>query len=81
MVEFVVALALSLLLASSIAGQRGVTNGEWRRTGGDGGSTRYSALDQISAANVRNLRIAWTWRGDNSGSGPEFKNETTPADG
>ena len=46
--------------------------------GGDDGSTRYSPLDQINAQNVKNLKIAWTWRGDNFGSGPEIKNETTP---
>ena len=28
--------------------------------------------------NVRNLKIAWIWRGDNFGSQPEYKNETTP---
>jgi quinoprotein glucose dehydrogenase len=65
-------------LATGIAGQQGAPSGEWRRIGGDAGSTRYSALDQITAQNVKGLRIAWTWRGDNFGSGPEFKNETTP---
>ena len=74
---------LLLLLAAGAQSQRGATNGEWRRIGGDAGSTRYSPLDQITAQNVRDLRIAWTWHGDNFGSGPEFKNETTPimADG
>jgi quinoprotein glucose dehydrogenase len=32
---------------------------EWRYFGGDKGFTRYSALDQINRANVRNLRIVW----------------------
>src|SRR6476619_4392399 len=74
---------LLLVLATGIESQRGAANGEWRRIGGDAGSTRYSPLDQITAQNVRDLKIAWTWRGDNFGSGPEFKNETTPimADG
>ena len=52
--------------------------GEWRRTGGDQGNTRYSPLDQINAGNVKDLKIAWVWRGDNFGSQPEYKNETTP---
>jgi quinoprotein glucose dehydrogenase len=73
-----VVLLASLLLAVAIAAQQGAANGEWRRTGGDAGSTRYSPLDQITAQNVRNLRIAWTWRGDNYGSAPELKSETTP---
>ena len=74
---------LLLLLAAGTDSQRSAVTGEWRRIGGDAGSTRYSPLDQITAQNVRDLRIAWTWHGDNFGSGPEFKNETTPimADG
>jgi quinoprotein glucose dehydrogenase len=72
------AVAGALTLAISVAAQQGAANGEWRRTGGDAGSTRYSPLDQITAQNVRNLRIAWTWRGDNYGSAPELKSETTP---
>ena len=69
---------LPLVLAAAIAAQQGAANGEWRRIGGDAGSTRYSPLDQITAQNVSNLRIAWTWRGDNYGSAPELKSETTP---
>lgn len=71
--------AVVLLWVGVVAGQQGApTTGEWRRTGGDGGNTRYSPLDQINAQNVQNLEIAWTWKGDNFGSGPEIKNETTP---
>ena len=32
---------------------------EWRDIGGDKGSTRYSPIDQITAANVHTLTIAW----------------------
>src|SRR3954470_8019570 len=69
---------LLLLLAAGAESQRSAGNGEWRRIGGDAGSTRYSPLDQITRQNVANLKLAWTWRGDNFGSGPEFKSETTP---
>ncbi|MGH8258526.1 MAG: PQQ-binding-like beta-propeller repeat protein, partial [Steroidobacteraceae bacterium] len=41
----------------------------WRRTGDDGG---FSPLKQIDRANVRRLRVAWTW------SLPNGPNETTP---
>ena len=34
-------------------------SGEWRWHGGDSGSTRYSALDQITRNNVSQLRVAW----------------------
>lgn len=73
-----VLLGCALLLTAAVGAQQGTANGEWRRIGGDGGSTRYSPLDQIDPQNVSNLKIAWTWRGDNFGGGPEVKNETTP---
>ena len=40
--------------------QRGGSN-EWRFYGGDAGSSIYSPLDQINAANVGQLREAWRW--------------------
>ena len=70
--------ALGLLVTVVVSGQQKIPQGEWRRAGSDGGNTRYSPLDQINADNVRNLKIAWTWRSDNYGSQPEIKNETTP---
>ena len=45
--------------------------------GGEEGSTRYSPLDQINRDNVKDLKIAWTWKSDNFGT-PEFKSESTP---
>jgi lanthanide-dependent methanol dehydrogenase len=35
--------------------------GEWRVPAGDDASSRYSDLDQITAANVKNLHAAWTF--------------------
>jgi len=75
---FVILTVLSLLASTAATQQGGAPNGEWPRIGGDGGSTRYSPLSQIDASNVKNLRIAWTWRSDGFGSAPEYKNETTP---
>ena len=37
------------------AAQHGAEDGDWRYWGGDSGSTRYSALDQINKENVGNL--------------------------
>ena len=34
----------------------------WPRSQGDGGARRYSALTQITKANVRELAVAWTYR-------------------
>ena len=43
-------------------GQAGATNGEWRSYGADVGNTRYSPLDQINAANFKNLEVAWRFK-------------------
>jgi quinoprotein glucose dehydrogenase len=52
---------------------------EWRAYGAVEGSTRYSPLDQINRDNVKNLKVAWTWRFDNFGTATETLNtETTP---
>src|SRR5262245_3658403 len=61
-------------------GQRGSTGKEWRAYRGEPGSTGYSALDQITRDNVKNLQVAWTWKFDNfgSGAGETVATETTP---
>lgn len=55
------AVLAGLLLAGTAFAQGGAKRGEWRFYGGDSGSTKYSALDQINRANVKDLRVAWTW--------------------
>ena len=52
------AACLLLWTAATAAGQSGAKNGEWRTYGGDLGSTRYSPLDQINAANFNKLEVA-----------------------
>ena len=66
-----------LLCAIPLIAQSGAKGGEWRSFGGEEASTRYSPLDQINRNNVKDLKIAWTWKSDNFGS-TEFKNESTP---
>ena len=58
--------------------QQGAANGEWRFYGGDAGSTKYSPLDQINAANVKQLEIAWRWKAENFGPQPDYNWEVTP---
>ncbi len=70
-------LTLALLWALPSIAQYGAKNGQWRSYGGELGSTRYSALDQINRDNVKDLKIAWAWKSDNFGS-REFRSETTP---
>jgi quinoprotein glucose dehydrogenase len=67
-----------LAAVSSALAQRGAPNGEWPTYGGDLGHTRYSALDQINAANFNNLDVAWRFKADNLGPNREFNLQSTP---
>ena len=55
-------LLASVVSAPSALAQTGALNGEWRSYGGDDGSTKYAALDQIDAGNVDQLQVAWQWQ-------------------
>jgi glucose dehydrogenase len=46
--------------SAAVQGQQGAHAGAWPTYGGDAGSTKYSALDQIRADNVQRVRTAWT---------------------
>ncbi len=59
LVLFVVSTAATAALAFA---QRPSSAGEWPSYGGTNWSQKYSPLDQITAANVRGLAIAWTWQ-------------------
>ena len=61
-----------------VHGQAGAKNGEWPTYGGDLGHTRYSPLDQITAANFSKLEIAWRFKTESLGPRPEFNLESTP---
>ena len=61
-----------------VEGQTGTARGEWRTYGGDLGHTRYSPLDQITAANFSTLEIAWRFKTDNLGPRPEYNFQSTP---
>ena len=64
--------------SSTLSAQYGAQNGEWRFYGGDGGDTKYAALDQINRDNVKDLQVAWRWKAENSSSRPDFNLEATP---
>jgi quinoprotein glucose dehydrogenase len=82
------ALACSPLLpgpgptGGALAAQSGAVS-EWRYWGGDAGSTRFSALDQIHPGNAGELEVAWRWTSANFGPDPETYYRATPlyADG
>src|SRR5258706_3175127 len=52
--------------------------GEWRSYGGDLGSNRYAALDQINRDNFNRLEVAWRFKTDSYGPRPEINFEGTP---
>ncbi len=73
------ALFLALTLASTMAkAQYGAMDGEWPTYGGDLGSTRYAALNQINATNFSELEVAWRFKTDNLGPRPEYRFQSTP---
>ena len=63
--------ALLLAFTASVAGCSGTDAGEfltWRVAGGDPGTTRYSALLEITPANVGELEVAWVHRSGSPGN-------------
>jgi quinoprotein glucose dehydrogenase len=71
---FILLVAIVVWTFPGIA-QQGARTGEWRSYSAEGGSTRYSPLDQINRDNFKNLQVAWSWKFDNFGGGTS---ETTP---
>ena len=74
---------LAILALPSMASTQGVRplttqRGDWPSYTGDTRGSRYSPLDQITAANFSTLEIAWRFKTDSLGPRPEFKLEGTP---
>src|SRR6266478_3907037 len=69
---------LTLWATTPATSQARPQNVEWRSYGADLANTRYSPLDQINAANFKNLEVAWRFKTDNLGPRPEFNLESTP---
>ncbi|AHG88641.1 Pyrrolo-quinoline quinone repeat-containing protein [Gemmatirosa kalamazoonensis] len=74
------ALTFLLVAAPSVAAAqqpaRGNPPGEWRYWAADAWSTRYSPLDQITAANFDSLKVAWQWNAGPYGEDEYYR--TTP---
>ncbi|OFW02172.1 MAG: hypothetical protein A3I61_06745 [Acidobacteria bacterium RIFCSPLOWO2_02_FULL_68_18] len=69
---------LGSFMAPATYAQRGAVSGQWPSAGGDNGQTRYAPLDQIARDNVKDLRLAWTFRMDNFSSPAEARSQTSP---
>ena len=75
--------SLSVMMALSgeatlVSAQSGAVDGQWRTYGGDLGSTRYAALDQIDGDNFSELEVAWRFSAVSFGPSPDFNYQTTP---
>ena len=64
--------------AALVSAQSGATDGQWPTYGGDLGSTRYAALDQIDGDNFNELEVAWRFSAVSFGPFPDFNYQTTP---
>ncbi|MBM3769517.1 MAG: pyrroloquinoline quinone-dependent dehydrogenase, partial [Acidobacteria bacterium] len=51
---------------------------EWNHYGGDAAATRYSLSKQITPANVKKLRVAWTHKTGDASQRPATNIEATP---
>jgi glucose dehydrogenase len=71
---------MALVAAAQVVGAQNPRPpvGEWHYIGGDVRQTRYSGLDEITAANFQSLQVAWTWRGDNFGPSADPLFRATP---
>jgi quinoprotein glucose dehydrogenase len=77
--RLVILLALGVTpLALGARQSAAVPPGEWHYIGGDVSHTRYSPLDEITAANFSKLEVAWVWRGDNFGPSADPIFRATP---
>jgi quinoprotein glucose dehydrogenase len=56
-------------------------SGDWPIYGGTTDNTRYSTLDQISPANVKQLKVAWTYDTHDAFQGSEFQPNPIVIDG
>ena len=58
--------------------QAHLPDSEWPTYGADLASTRYAALDQITAENFEDLEVAWRFKTDSLGPRPEYYYQSTP---
>ena len=74
------AAALSSLLALGASGAR-AQNADWPVYGGNTDHTHYTTLGQISPANVKRLKVAWTFDTKDAFTGSEMQTNPIVIDG
>ena len=73
-----VVVALLTAPAVTVRAQTGAPGTAWPSYGGDLGHTRHAPLSQITAANFKDLEVAWRFKTDNLGPRPEYTFQSTP---
>jgi quinoprotein glucose dehydrogenase len=63
------ATCLLAIASTAVASAAGAGDTEWPSYGNDAGGSRYAEVDQITAANVGGLQVAWTYRTGDFGAG------------
>src|SRR5690348_5826423 len=74
------AFVAAALVAAAFAPARGQT-ANWPVYGGSDDHTHYSTLDQISPANVKQLKVAWTYDTRDAFDGSEMQTNPVIVDG
>ena len=70
-----------VFLAAAGAAARAQSNVDWPVYGGSDDHTHYTTLGQITPANVRRLRVAWTYETHDEFPGSEMQNNPVVIDG
>ena len=70
--------AFAQLNGTAVVRKAGAGTVNWPTYNADLAGSRYLPLDQISAANFKDMEIAWRFKTDMFGSRPEYKLEGTP---
>ena len=73
--------SLLLLALPAIAGAQATANVDWPRYGGTTDNSRYSTLGQITPANVKQLKVAWSYETHDEFPGSEMQSNPIVVDG
>src|SRR5260221_13958064 len=75
---FAVVALVGLTPGGQAPGLPSTKNGDWTHYTADVHGTKYSPLDQITAANFNQLEVAWKFKTDNLGTRPAPNPQATP---
>ena len=74
-------LAAAALIAAAVTPARAQTSANWPVYGGSDDHTHYTTLGQITPANVKQLKVAWTYETHDEFDGSEMQTNPIVVDG